>query len=38
MTGIDWATVGRETFEYIVDVLLGREFGSARARGQRPRW
>lgn len=27
MTGIHWPTIGRETFEDIADILLGREFG-----------
>lgn len=28
MTGTDWSAVERETFGYIADVLLGREFGA----------
>jgi hypothetical protein len=28
MTGIDWGAVGQKRFDDIVDVLLGREFGS----------
>jgi hypothetical protein len=28
MGGIDWSTVGRQTFDQIADTLLAREFGT----------